>query len=82
MKKSEKFFVRVSFNEEHHFSPEFTVATKSSVIELPLKLVRNKNGRLIIKDEDNKSLMHNYTKKFLEECNLQFGLKQKLKHIF
>lgn len=63
-------------------SRERDVATKSTIIELPLKLVRNKNGRLVIKDEGNRSEMHNCTKKFLEECNFKFGTKQKLKHIF
>ena len=80
---NESFFVRVSFNEEHHMSPENKVMTKTITMELPLKLTRNKKGHLKIKNEEDKSLMHKLTMQFLEECNAKFGLPQsKLRHIF
>lgn len=81
-KKLESYYVRVSLNEEHHMSPECTVSTKTLTVQLPFKVLRGKTGKLKVRDEDNRSLMHKYTKQFLEDCNRQFGLKPKLKHIF
>ena len=45
-------------------------------------MAKTKGGRIKIPNEEDKSLMHKYTKQFLEVCNEKFGFKPKLKHIF
>ena len=69
--------------------PDCNVLRRTATIELPFKVFRSKmGGKLKIKkegtmasEEEDKSKMHRYMMKFLEDCNKKFGLS-KLKYIF
>lgn len=69
--------------------PDCKVSTRTITLEMPFKVFRSKNGgKLKIRkegtlaaEEEDKSKIHRYMMKFLEDCNEQFGLT-KLKHIF
>ena len=69
--------------------PEAKVSTRTATLELPFKVFRAKmGGKLKIKkegtnssEEEDKSKIHRYMMKFLEDCNQSFGLT-KLKHVF